>query len=366
MFTEERITSRQLAGMVIFNVLGFGIFFIPAASAVVARQDAWLSFILATVIALGMAWFFAKVMSRFPGHTFYEIAESALGRWLSRALCLFVIGYFFLVTSYMLREFGELLLVTVMPETPIIVFIGLMSILVAVSAKAGVEVLARTIDFLLPIYIVFIVAAVFLAAKDFSPSNLLPVGETGLLGIGAGAVPALAFLAKNSVFLILGASLNRPQKIARGVLGGLALAGFLLIASEAVLIMLFGPALTASSTFPLFELARYISLGNFIERLDSVTMLIWVIGNYCNISIFFYVSLTGLAWLFGLHDYRSLVWPLVSILNVLAVSQFDSIIDINIFGGLGAYPFFAITILIILPLMILTIALVKKIIAKTN
>ena len=47
---------------------------------------------------------------------------------------------------------------------------------------------------------------------------------------------------------------------------------------------------TASRVYPLMKVARYISIADFFEHLESVAMAVWVVGAFVKISVFYYVA----------------------------------------------------------------------------
>ena len=67
---------------------------------------------------------------------------------------------------------------------------------------------------------------------------------------------------------------------------------------------------TASRVYPLMQVARYISIADFFEHVESVVMAIWVVGAFIKISVFYYVAALGTAQWLNLSDYRPVVWPL--------------------------------------------------------
>ena len=67
---------------------------------------------------------------------------------------------------------------------------------------------------------------------------------------------------------------------------------------------------TATKVYPLMNVARYISIGEFFEHLESIVMAIWVVGAFVKISVFYYAAALGTAQWLNLSDYRPVVWPL--------------------------------------------------------
>ena len=82
-----------------------------------------------------------------------------------------------------------------------------------------------------------------------------------------------------------------------------------LVMVNLIVLMILGPT-TVTMVYPLMKIARYITIADFFEHLESVVMAIWVVGAFIKISVFYYVAALGTAQWMNLSDYRSIVWPL--------------------------------------------------------
>lgn len=77
-------------------------------------------------------------------------------------------------------------------------------------------------------------------------------------------------------------------------------------------ISLFGPV-SGSFGYPVMTFIEYISISNFLEHLEAFVMMIWVVGAFVKISVFFYGVVLGTAQTFKLKDYRPIVLPLAGL-----------------------------------------------------
>ena len=82
-----------------------------------------------------------------------------------------------------------------------------------------------------------------------------------------------------------------------------------LVGVNLIVLFVLGPT-TASRAYPLMLVARYISIADFFEHLESIVMAIWVVGAFVKISVFYYAATLGTAQWLNLSDYRPVVWPL--------------------------------------------------------
>lgn len=56
--------------------------------------------------------------------------------------------------------------------------------------------------------------------------------------------------------------------------------------------------------------ARYISIADFLEHLESIVMAIWIAGTFIKITVFYFILSLGIAQWLKLSDYRPIVLPI--------------------------------------------------------
>ena len=71
-----------------------------------------------------------------------------------------------------------------------------------------------------------------------------------------------------------------------------------------VILGVFGDLVTAHLIFPYFTLTQYISLCHFIERLETLVIVIWVGGVAIKLAVFFHSAAIAGASTLGLKNYR--------------------------------------------------------------
>ncbi|GGI44787.1 hypothetical protein GCM10008018_08840 [Paenibacillus marchantiophytorum] len=99
---------------------------------------------------------------------------------------------------------------------------------------------------------------------------------------------------------------------------GLGVVCFLFIVSTLFVIMVFGPGLSAHMIHPFFDMVRFISFGGFIENIDVVIVLIWIISVFIKMSLYFFISCYGTAQWLHIKDWRGLIWFIAPIILVQA------------------------------------------------
>ncbi|MFC4809337.1 GerAB/ArcD/ProY family transporter [Paenibacillus sp. GCM10023250] len=123
-------------------------------------------------------------------------------------------------------------------------------------------------------------------------------------------------------------------------------------------LMLFGN-ITGSFTYPVIQAARFISIADFLEHLESVVVVIWVAGVYLKIAIFYYVLAIGMAHWLGLDDYRPIVFPIGVLLLAFTLWSGPSMQDLVGFIS-KATPFYSCTVHVLIPALLVLVGSIRK------
>src|SRR4051794_35475795 len=84
-----------------------------------AKQDAWISIIIAGVVSLGITYIVIKVSQLYPKQSFVQYSQTILGKWMGRIVVIPYIILWFGVTGIGLRYGIEFIHIALFRRTPI-------------------------------------------------------------------------------------------------------------------------------------------------------------------------------------------------------------------------------------------------------
>ncbi|MFB6800512.1 GerAB/ArcD/ProY family transporter [Peribacillus butanolivorans] len=361
MLEKGKIGSRQLTILVILYTVGDSILVIPSIVASEAKQNGWVYGIFSVAIApLLVVFLYDALRKCYPDLTLVEYSQKILGKWLGIAISLLFISYFFISTATYLREIGDFMTSQIMPDTPIQVIMFLFMSIVLMSARLGLEPLARSAEILFPFVVILLSSLIILLLPEIKFQNLQPVWEGGLKPVIRGSIPFIIFPFIESVaVLMILPFVSQKDRIRKSLFVGQLLAGSVLIIITMLAILVLGVDLTAKEIYPSYKLAQKINIANFLTRLEAILAIIWFITIFFRFSLFFYVTVLGLAQTLKLQDYRPLVCPFGMILLAFTLIMAPNTVYYSNFI-LDIWPFYAMTFGFLLTLLLLTIAKVHK------
>lgn len=353
MLEKGRISPLQMIGLLVAFLWGSTIIIIPSAIAVSAGRDAWLSMLLAVLAGLGLVAVYGALAMRFPGYSFIQYSELVLGKFFGKIAGLALIWFALHLGSLVVRNFGDFLNGSILPQTPMAVINGMTVLLAVFAVRGGLEVVARVNDVLIPFLIFLILLLTVLSLPNLELNKILPVLENGYKPVLKGALTATGFpFAETVLFSMIMPYLNRPGYGSKALFLGVLLGGLLLFTIILRTLMTLGPEPTAGTWFSVLEAVRLINIFNFIQRVESIIIINWVGLGFIKITVCLYAFVLGLAQWFNLQEYRPLVLPAGVLMLALSIFLYGNYVEEVAFAGVIWTPY-SLCIAFLLPLIML-------------
>jgi spore germination protein KB len=360
MLEKDHISVLQYGMVITLIVLGTTILFVPGLSIALGGRDAWLSPVVAGAEGLIIVLTMLALSKRFPGLTPVEYLQELFGKWLGTLLGLYVVWLLIRQFSFMLREFTDFTTTVTLTRTPSDIILLLMMGVVYYGVRQGLEVLARVTQLVVIIELTqLLFSVVSLATKDIEIEHLTPLMENGPLPLLRSSLFIMNWFGELIVVGFLLPYIRLKKGIAKASVYGVGAVTLLLVVTNVYTLGLFGDMIASRLQYGLYEVARYISIANFLERLDPIVMGVWIMLIYCKLAIFCYVSSLGLAQVLRLQDYRPVVGMVCLVGSVMSQHMFRHQADLTHFME-TTYPPFGLLIDMVCPLLLLGYAMIRK------
>ncbi|USK70926.1 GerAB/ArcD/ProY family transporter [Peribacillus asahii] len=361
MVKNVKISSRQFGILVILFSIGTTILTIPTTIIGTAQQDAWISAILGIGLGLLLVALITTLASRYPNMTLVEINEKLLGRWLGKTVSLAFVFFSFISASGLLFQVGTFLTTQIMPETPIEVINFIFMCVVIMGIRLGLETLARSAEIFFAFFITLFIILVVSIAPQIDFQNIQPVFEVRMKPIIWSSLIFVSIFCLPSVVLLMvfPVSVNQPKQAKQVFYSGIIIGGLLLTIIIILCILVLGVDASSRHMYPSYVLVRKINVGNFLQRIEALMAIMWIITIYFKMIFYFYAAIIGLAQTLNVKDYRPLALPLGMIMVVMSLTLHPDSLDYNQYNR-GVFMVHASTYGLFLPLLLLGISLLRK------
>ncbi|TYP75483.1 GerAB/ArcD/ProY family transporter [Paenibacillus methanolicus] len=360
MLERGQINQIQLFALVMLFTLGDTLLVVPGYTAMIAGRDGWLSGMLSVSMGMGVLLLYAALQRRNPARTLVQICQSRLGRWAgSIAASIYVFGFLLLLSASMVRVLTDFMSTQIMPNTPVQVIALLFLVLVVRAARGGIETIARTAEISAPWVMLLLGLLVMFVIPESHIDRIQPFLYNGVKPVIAGSLTFLAygFIETGSFLMIFPFVRGGERGLRKPLLLGGAAGGTLLVAIIFFCLTVFGPGITASSTYPSYMLAKKIEIGEFLQRIEAIMAIAWLFTIFFKLTLSFYGICLGAAQMFKLSDYKLFTFPLALLLLVMSDLLAPNIIAIN--NSAQHYPWFDMTIVVGGTLLLLAVGWLK-------
>lgn len=346
---KEVVSNRQGIMMMALYIMGSSLVLGFGRE---AKQDAWLSLIIAFVSTIPVITVYARILALYPEKNLYDILDTVFGGILGRLIALFFIWYAFHLGALVLRNFQEFIKVVAFPETPEYVPVMMMGILCIWVAKEGIEVLGRFSQLIIIILASIIIAVTIFSMKDADFNNLRPFLYYGVGPVIGDAFNAFSFpFAETVVFIAVFNFMENRNSSYKIYYNALAIAFFFLLLTKTRNILVLGADFNDQVYFPSYMAVSLINIGDFLQRIESTVAVALLFAGFVKISICLLAAVRGVDYLFKIGNYRQLVAPVGLLMMVTSCFIYQNIMEMVEFA-FKIYRYYAFPFQVILPVII--------------
>ncbi|MEK0317007.1 GerAB/ArcD/ProY family transporter [Cohnella sp. 56] len=347
MSKQRPVTVLQATAVLVSTIIGVGVLPLPLFAVQAANAGGPLVTLLAVLFACVGVLLIALLGMRFPKQSIVQYGESLIGAWPARVGSLLVIAFFALLTSLTAREFGEVVVTSVLKNTPVEVTVIVMLLLSALSTRNSVTTFVYIHFFYSPLLIVPVLIIIALSLKNADMLNLEPIWGNEPPRMLNGIVTIAALLQGSFVLTLVIPAMKRPAKAWIAGIWGIMIAGGLYVIIVIAVVGVFGAQETKLLLWPTLELAKATSLpANVLERLDAAFLAVWVTAVFTTLFSSYYLTTQAMTQILRLRDERIFSFFLLPIIYVMAmipeniVKMYEAVVkmgSVGLFVTMG-YP----------------------------
>ncbi|WP_053362516.1 endospore germination permease [Bacillus sp. FJAT-27251] len=358
MIEKGRISYLELAFIMYATVIATAVLYVPYVTAQHAHRDLWLSPIWGSLSGILIVAIIVKLSRLFPGKTLIQYCEPILGRTIGKLVAFIYLFFLLHNAAVAFREYGEFIESAFLHKTPMIIVTGSIALTCAIAVHGGIETIGRCAMIFLPIVLALYILIYLFLIPDLNVKNILPVMSDGVMPSIKGSLAPHAWLSQFSLLSFLLPLVRKQQKVMKWGMISVAASVLTMVFINLGNLFLFGKMI-ANLHFPVFEAARYISIGSFFEHIESIVIAVWVLGGFVQLSAFFYMLVLGTSQWLTLPSYKPFVLPigfLIILFSVWSIPTFEDMIR----GMSTTMPFYFLTVQLIIPILLLGVAVLRR------
>lgn len=212
----------------------------------------------------------------FLGCDILDVSEYLGGKIFKTILGILFFSYFVTSSSILLRELAEALKIIYYPITNVFFIILLFIITIGITSRLEFTSTIKAASLIIPIVVfssLFLFTANF---RNFSTSRIFPILGEGFVNtfiIGLGNISSFAGIV---ILYFLPPLLKKPEDLKKISISSVIIFFLYLILNIAAILFMFSSFMSENEVLTLYTASRYIQIGSFFVRLESIFLLIWI------------------------------------------------------------------------------------------
>lgn len=223
-----------------------------------------------------------KLFFKFSNKDFFEISEYAGGKILKGISYFLVAVYLITSVVVVLSEFNENIRNILFKNAPS-EYINLLFIFgMFIGLLCGFKGIFRTSIIIAPIILFTLFYMFFSLLGDIDITNYTPIFGNDAYDFFIKGIFRIEIFEGMFLILLMGGHLTNIKK---ATIGSFILVAIIVLLISALLFGIIAYPIAMENYFPFFELSRLISFGRFIQRVESLYTLIWLLAVYLYITL---------------------------------------------------------------------------------
>ncbi|SOC18082.1 spore germination protein [Ureibacillus xyleni] len=304
---SDSVTSVQFAIIIAGTILGVSILALPRFVIEEAGNAAPLASVVGMIISfiglLGLLY----LGKRFPNQTFIGYSKTILGKLFGN----FIMVLFLLVALVLIgletRQFAEVLVGGLLPDTPIHFSIFAMLFLCSVINFSNVSTFAYIHFFYFPLIIIPLLIVLLPSFKDIEYYHLLPITghEISLTEFMSGAIVIMAAVSNYYILSMVIPYLKNPKKCVTPGIWGFLIGTFFVLFLVTISLAVFGEMKILEMLWSTLVLARMVEVpGEILARIDAIFIISWIFAVFTTLLSYYFIFVRGVAEIFSTKKYR--------------------------------------------------------------
>lgn len=346
--------------LILFNYLG------TTSDSIIplAKQDSWISIILAFLIGIIPLIIFLKIMDYEPDLTIIEKNKALFGKTLGNILNIIFALFFFASVTYSFWNLISFLGSQYLHRTPPF-FIGLCTcVSITYLLSKDISIILKTFFIIFIIGLTLYLLGSITLLEQISLENFKPVLEFGITNPLIGALKNVSYniLPLFLITLIPKNKIKNVHKLGKTITKFYILCFLIMLFIVIVTVGIYGPKLSMLYQYSAFHLLKKVSILGFINRIESTISIRWILYLICFIIIGLYFVLDTLKNTFNIKN-KIFNNSLILLLPLSSLYISENIFQNNVIKEIYAENYLPIIngiFLFLFPLIILFFSKIKK------
>lgn len=353
---NENLTNRQIAFILFGVIVGYGIMGLPKNVTENAGTGAWISLLMATIMAVILTYVYTYLGYVHENKTIYEYGQILTGKFIAALIMIIFFVEFFIFFTTIIRASSEVIKLTVLIKTPVWALCLVYYLVIYYIAIKRLRIVARLSEYYGILLILALLTIHILISTQGKIINIRPYfGSSDIMTyLKATSSTILPFLGVEMIAIIPFNKKVNNKKVFKYTLSMIGFIGLLYILIVESCISVMGVDGIIFYKDALLATIRRVDIEwlQFLRRLDGIFLMVYIMAVFNTATIFAYGSILILSKYFKKINFKllSFIVMVISFYISQMPKTFDDvqeIMDYSSYLGFITLGFIPIVLLII-------------------
>ena len=312
-----------------------------------------LNVLYISIIAIITVCLIAHLFKRFPGKDILDISQYIGGKVLKMLIGIAYMILLIILAISIIKSLSETLRTIYFKTSPILYITLFFIVSSIICNRFSLKVIAKANLMIAPIIFISIIIILASSIRNFMPERIFPILGYGIDNTFFSGLSNIFSFSGMLYLLFLPPLLDKPDKLKRMSIVAILISAIYLLLSVACLLLSLSFTLHSDESFSLYVLTRNLEFGRFIQRVDALFILVWIIAivSYINIPIFLCIYI--LKKLTNISDTNSINYSINLLILAVCIIPTQYAIFSNVIGKFVQNWFLILFFGISLPILVL-------------
>ncbi|AEY65776.1 GerAB/ArcD/ProY family transporter [Clostridium sp. BNL1100] len=332
------------------------ILYFPKDAAGMGGSAGWIIPIAVTIIAY---IYFAIATGFYRQHgnlDLLEISEKSAGRIFKIIVGLLAALLLILLEVSLLGEYAHSLKIVSLDKSPLAYILIFFVLGMAAAAYYGIEVVARISAFIVPICVIGFILITIGVIPEYSTDNLFPILGKGIDSVINGSTVSLHIFSPLLLIFFMIPFFKRRNLNRVGYLS-ITISGLIMFWSTLSFLLTYPYEMAVDKKIPIYQMARLIEIGDYIQRVESVFVLVFSLSSILYMGALFTFIIHIIAKTLDLDRHQPIILPTAVI--IYTMTFYKKGLPFHLPGNQMTNILWILALL--LPIIVLIISSIKKV-----
>ena len=328
----------------------------------ISKQDSWLAIIIAFIIGFIPLGIFYLIINNNSKENIIDFIKNNCGNLIGTIINIIITIFVFIFSALLLWNLVNFISSQYLYKTPNLAILLTFIVTIYYLSSKSINVIGRTSLILFYISISLFIFSFIGLFFNLDISNIKPTFEFGILPIFKGSFNYISYNVL-SLFLLLIIPKDNINTTNKHLIKNTIIVYFIttlgLFFVTFFLLSTYGISFSQILQYPSYHILKRISILSFIERVESILSIQWILDLFMVIVIGIYFVKTSIRQTFKISNYKFITFILIILLIPITTNLFKN----NTIGNivvLKIFPFFNYLFFLIIPTIILIYVKIRK------